>query len=165
MNKYAVIVGLICFSILAKAQTNFRSNGTGGGVWSAISTWQVENPNGSGSWFAASSTPTSASNTIEIRANDLVTVSSNVTIDQTTVDANGTIAVSDGIGLTLAAGANALVVNGTLNMLGESFASGTGFLVINNNLKIGSLNSTGALVSSTTLGNIRTATANRTYWF
>ena len=106
------------------AQTNFRSNGTGGGSWSTISTWQVESPNGSNNWIAASSTPSYTSGTIQIRANDIVTVSNPVTIDQTTIDANGTISVSN-VQLALVNTANALVVNGTLSVTG-----GTG--IVNN---------------------------------
>ncbi|MBS1680080.1 MAG: T9SS type A sorting domain-containing protein [Bacteroidetes bacterium] len=170
MKRYALLASLILFSLAGSAQTNFRSNGTGGGLWSATTTWQVETPNGSGTWVAASSTPTSASNTIEIRANDVVTVSANVTIDQTTVDVGGTLVVSDAITLTLRGVINALVVNGTLNMLAESILRGgggtlapSGSFVVNGTLQNGSLNTTGALVANTSRGNIRTTVANRIY--
>ncbi len=123
MKKIFTISGVfILFVFAAKGQTNFRTNGTGGGQWTTIGTWQVESPNGSGNWVAATSTPTSASNTIEILGTDAVTVAANLTIDQTTIDAGGSVKVTGGT-LTLNNVASALVVNGTLSLSGGTAIS------------------------------------------
>src|SRR5258707_5632761 len=121
MGKYFLLGWLLSTCLFSNAQTNFRSNGTGGGPWTTNSTWQVESPNGSGTWIAASSTPTSASNTIQIRSGDNVIVSSNLTIDQTTIDVGGIVTVSSNT-LTLTNTANALIVNGTLTNTGGAFS-------------------------------------------
>ena len=120
--KLPVFILFLLVSVGIQAQTNFRSNGTGGGIWSVNSTWQVESPNGSNNWVAASNTPSSASGTIQIQANDVVTVVSSVVIDQTTIDASGIVSVSNAI-LTLSNVANALVVNGTLSTTGSGLVS------------------------------------------
>ncbi len=117
MKKIFVLFGFLAVASIAKSQTNFRSNGTGGGSWTVIGTWQVESPDGSGNWIAASSTPTSASGTIEIQANDIVTISSNLTIDQATVDPGATLTISSNT-LTLTNTSDALDVNGTLTITG-----------------------------------------------
>src|SRR5258707_7524319 len=121
MGKYFLLGWLLSTCLFSNAQTNFRSNGTGGGPWTTNSTWQVESPNGSGTWIAASSTPTSASNTIQIRSGDNVIVSSNLTIDQTTIDVGGILTVSCNT-LSLTNTANALIVNGTLAYSGGAIS-------------------------------------------
>lgn len=135
MIKFVLPALLFSVSMISQAQTNFRSNGTGGGTWNSAATWQVESPDGSNNWISASSTPTAASGSIEVRSGDIVTITSvNVlNLDQATIDAGGTIDVLNNT-LSLANVANAMVVNGTLS------ASGTGIinspsasaLVINN---------------------------------
>lgn len=136
------------------AQTNFRTNGTGGGSWNANATWQVESPDGSDNWVAASSTPTSASGTILIRNGDVVNVTANVTIDQTTIEAGGSVSINtNNQSLTLQNAANALVVEGTVTVSASGTASlsspSTTALVFQNG---------GTYVHARNTGNIPTAT-------
>lgn len=158
MGKLLIAMSLFLGTTAAVAQTNFRTNGTGGGTWSTTSTWQVESPNGSNNWIAASSTPTYFSNTITIRANDVVTVTSAVTVDQTTVASSGTLAVNTGVVVTLNNGSgNDLTVNGQINLLGEGYLAGTGTMSVSATgiVSVGSLNATGAVVTGSGGGNIR----------
>ena len=111
---------IFCLLVIeVTAQTNYRSNGAGGGNWSAVGTWQVETPNGSGTWIAATNVPTDANSTsIQIQNGDNVTVDvvvSPLSIDETTIDAGGTITVGGSATLVISDGTgNDLTVNGTL---------------------------------------------------
>jgi Ig-like domain CHU_C associated/Secretion system C-terminal sorting domain len=120
MKKIILSVSLLLAAAAAMAQTQFRSNGTGGGTWGTNSTWQ-QSADGI-TWVAATSTPTSASGAITVRSADVVTVSGAVTIDETTVDFGGTLSVSNAT-LTLANVVNALTVDGTLNVTGTGAVS------------------------------------------
>jgi len=81
----------------------FRSVQTGN--WGAISTWESSPDNGVTAWAAATLTPTSASNTIQIRNGHTVTVSTNQDMDQVIIESGGilvhsanTLTVNDGAG-------------------------------------------------------------------
>jgi hypothetical protein len=99
---------LIILSTSAIAQSgNFRSRATGN--WSTASTWERD-VNSNNIWGEvgvdenpSTVTPTSASGTITVRPNHTVTVTSNVTIDQTAVNSTGTLTVSNAT-LTIADG-------------------------------------------------------------
>lgn len=153
----------LIFSVLAfltvsvgYAQTNFRSNGTGGGDWNQVTTWQIETPNGSNNWILAGSTPSSASNLVTIRSGDVVVITANVTIDQTTVSVGGIVEVNDAIAVTLNNGSgNDLRVDGRIFTQGESFLTGSGNLVLAGTFATGSLNAAGAIVTGTTQGSLR----------
>jgi hypothetical protein len=95
----------------------YRTKGTGnwnnfGAVW--------ERFNGS-TWVAAVASPTSADGLITIQNGHTVTVTANVTIDQTIVESGGTLTINGG-NLTLGASANALLVNGTLRWVANTFS-------------------------------------------
>lgn len=166
---------LILAAFTGYSQTNYRTNGTGGGNWNTIGTWQVETVNGGGNWIAAAITPSSASNNIQIRANDVVNVTANLTIDQTTIDPNGTVQVNSGITLTIANGAGVdltsagtLRVNGTLNRSGTSGLQVTfnGGSLINNstiNLATGTGSSTITFTGGTSLSTTGTPTLTSLY--
>ena len=126
MGKSTTVCCLLMFlGIAASAQTNYRTNLGGGGNWNDPSIWEVETPNGSGTWVAAATFPTSADNIITIRNSDIVTVTADVTIDQTTfetstgliIDPTFTLIVNAGAGtdLTFDPG-SAMVVYGRLTV-------------------------------------------------
>jgi hypothetical protein len=97
--------------IQASTPAEYKSNGTGGGNWNVASTWQ-ESVNGGSTWGAATGTPTSADGTIEILANDAVTITANLSIDQVTVDNAGELLVTNGV--VTVASSPGLDIQGTL---------------------------------------------------
>jgi len=125
---------LCCGMNAAWAQTSttdhFRSKANGN--WNATATWE-SSPDGI-AWINATLTPTNTANTITIRSGHTVTVTANVSTDQTTVDAGGNLTVNN-VTLTVADGAGTdLTVNGTLVLTGASgVITTTGTVAINNN--------------------------------
>jgi post-segregation antitoxin (ccd killing protein) len=97
----------------------YRSKATGN--WNSTSTW--ERFNGT-TWVNAGATPTSTDGLITIRTGHTVTVTANVTIDQTIVETGGQITINGG-NLTLAAVNNALTVYGTLRWQGNTLSGAT----------------------------------------
>ena len=89
------------------------------GNWSDTATWQYSADGGS-TWTPAVITPSSALTAlVEITNGITVTVSNNVTVNRTTVDVGGTVAVAPGVTLSVAdAGGNDLHVYGNLNNAG-----------------------------------------------
>ena len=147
-------------SVVAVAQNSFRSRQTG--PWNQSATWEEFI---AGSWQLTASTPTFASGTITILNGHNVTVSANVTIDETTVQQSGIITVMTGIAVTLNNGnLTDLTSSGLIALEGESFIDGAGSFTMNGTavLQLGSLNNTGALTSGITLGNVRVSGV-RTY--
>ncbi|QOI97882.1 MAG: T9SS type A sorting domain-containing protein [Flammeovirgaceae bacterium] len=150
-----LVHGAVCFAL---AQNDFRSRQSGD--WNQASTWEEFI---GGTWQLTSNTPTSAAGAITIQSPHIVTVTAGVTIDQTVINSGSTLVVNDGIDLVINNGAgNDLTINGTVDLLGESFLSGAGNMVLNGILGTGSLNSTGALVTGTSVGNLR-ITGTRTF--
>lgn len=66
--------------VLAQRVGDYRSNGTGGGNWSAPATWQRWNGT---SWVAATTPPTGTAQTITVRSTDSVYVDAAATISDT----------------------------------------------------------------------------------
>lgn len=93
MKKLASFIA--CLSVLAclsaQSLNDFRSVGSGN--WDNTATWQYWDGT---QWTTPAARPTSASNLITIRTGHTVTVTTNVTVDQTTVDAGGVLKVSSG---------------------------------------------------------------------
>src|ERR1700686_724778 len=88
---------------------DYRS--TVSGNWNDIATWETFNGT---TWVAASETPTSADGVITIRDPHTVPGTADVSADQLTIDAGGTLVVSSGVPLTIDNGAGPdLTVNGT----------------------------------------------------
>jgi hypothetical protein len=103
------------------SQAQYRSRQSG--QWNDFSTW--ERFNGT-IWENATigQVPTSADGAITIRNNHIVTVTTNVSIDQTTIETGGTVDINGSI-LTIANGVNAydLIVKGTLKMSTNSITT------------------------------------------
>lgn len=135
IKKITFLGVLFLVGIAAHAQSNFRTNLTGGGNWSDVGIWEVETPNGSGTWVAAGSTPTSASNTIVIQSGDVVTVDANLTVDQVTVETGCVIIIDPSITLTINNGAQATDVTFDAGAVLEV----SGRLTVNNNAVIAGL--------------------------
>lgn len=94
----------------------YRSKATGD--WNAISTWQSSSDNTN--WIDASQSPALSSPGITVLNGHTVSLSSNLTIDDLSINAGGTLSVSAGTTLTLNDGtaANDVIVNGNLKNSG-----------------------------------------------
>lgn len=156
MRLALVLVGW-CLVSAAVGQNSFRSRQSGD--WNQASTWEEFI---AGSWQLTSNTPSSASGAITIQNAHTVTVTAAVTVDQVTVNAGATLVVNGAIVTTLSDGASTdLVVAGTLRLTGEAIVDGAGSISLSGTgrLELGSLNNTGALVTGTLAGNVRTSGA------
>lgn len=104
----------------------FRTNVTSG-TWSAPGTWQSSSDNMN--WITATLAPNSNANTILIRNNSTITITSSVTIDQATIEAGSMVEITNGT-LTIANGTGTdLTVEGILKNT-ESTISLTGDIVV-----------------------------------
>lgn len=88
----------------------FKSNGTGGGNWNNVNTWQASS-NGTSGWAAATTTPKYTASTVTIQSGDSIIFNSTDTVDQV---------INNGI-LTYASGGSTVNLN-----------NGTGTDFINN---------------------------------
>ena len=96
-----------------KAQVNGEYRSATSGPWNDASTWEFYQ-NG---WGAAPQFPTYADGHVTIRNPHTVTISSDLRIDETTVDAGGTLSVTGGtlrINNNVPAGTD-LAINGSIN--------------------------------------------------
>ncbi len=101
---------LLVFSenIFAQTAGDYRSKQTG--AWNDVNTWLVYT---AGAWINASSTPTSSNGAIEIVSGHTVTITTTVTIDQTTVSTGAILELTGGtLNLNNGTG-NDLIINGT----------------------------------------------------
>ncbi|MBM3429987.1 MAG: hypothetical protein FJX99_03265, partial [Bacteroidetes bacterium] len=100
------------FNHLTIEKGRYRSKVSG--TWNNASTWQVSTDGGS-TWSDANSAPSNASGPITILNTHEVTVSSTITIDQTTINSGGKVILATGGAITVANGvdANDLIINGT----------------------------------------------------
>ncbi|RLD43298.1 MAG: hypothetical protein DRI86_10230, partial [Bacteroidetes bacterium] len=95
----------------------YRSKTTGN--WNAAASWEYDNT-GSGDWVDASLTPSYYDDAITILNGHTITVSADVSIDQTTIASGGQITVSDGNSLTIKSGTGTdISINGTLRKEGS----------------------------------------------
>ena len=98
-TKLLIAFTLIClnlFQLQAQVPGEFRSASSG--AWSSVLTWQTYN----GSiWIPATGAPSFAGPKITVRSPHIVTVTSNLTIDETTVEPGGELAVDFGDTLTI----------------------------------------------------------------
>jgi hypothetical protein len=94
---------------------SFRSAATG--AWNSNATWEMSNDGGT-NWIAATTTPTDANtDSIQIRNGHTVTAQfSVVTIDQTTVDTGGTLAITETTVIVADGPGTDLVNNGTITV-------------------------------------------------
>jgi hypothetical protein len=116
MKRFTLILFLTVLSVYAYCQNgNFRSLASG--TWSVPSTWERDSDNDgiyedSPSDFA----PSFLDGTIIIQSPHVVRVYSNVSVDQTTVNAGGRIAVNTGVTLTVMNGTGVDLLNaGTIS--------------------------------------------------
>jgi polygalacturonase len=100
-------------SNLSFVPAKYRSNGTGGGNWSAPSTWQISTNNGA-NWNPSGTVPGGA-DSVEILSGDTVTISTTgMTINQVVVDHGGRLSVGDGVTTLAHATSPDLDIHGTL---------------------------------------------------
>ncbi|MFH1194391.1 MAG: T9SS type A sorting domain-containing protein [bacterium] len=94
------------------------------GDWNVLTNW--ERFNGT-AWEAASDFPTNANGSIIIQNGHTITVTTDVSIDQATIQSGGKVIVNFGTTLTIADGEeNDLQVSGTLTNQGNTSGSGNG---------------------------------------
>jgi hypothetical protein len=94
---------------MAATLGDYRSKATGS--WTNASSWQKYNGT---SWVDASAAPTTADGAINILSGHTITISSNVTADNLTVDAGGTLQITSNT-LTVANGTGTdIIIDGTL---------------------------------------------------
>jgi len=105
---------------------DYRSKATG--AWTTNGSW--ERWSGS-AWVAATATPTSSDGAITIRNGHTITTSSNITVDQLTVETGGTLTISSNT-LTINDGTGTdAEINGTVNVVGTFGATGGPAIWIN----------------------------------
>ncbi|WP_431214329.1 hypothetical protein ACQ86N_05650 [Puia sp. P3] len=104
--KFTLFLACACLSLLvttnsASAQSvgDYQTNGTGGGDWTTIATWQTWNGS---AWVAAAAFPTSTDGVITILGTDSVALQATITIDQVVVATGGKLAMGGGNTITLA---------------------------------------------------------------
>jgi hypothetical protein len=100
------------FNHLTIEKGRYRSKVSG--AWNNASTWQVSTDGGS-TWADANSAPSNTNGQITILNTHEVTVSTTITIDETTINSGGKIILATGGAITVANGADAndLIINGT----------------------------------------------------
>lgn len=100
-------------SNLSLVPAKYRSNGAGGGDWSAPSTWEIST-NGGADWNASTTIPGGA-DSVEILNGDTVTISTTgMTINQVVVDNGGGLAAGGGVTTLAHTSSPDLDVHGTL---------------------------------------------------
>jgi len=133
-------------SVNAQSVGDFQTNGTGGGDWTTIATWQTWNGS---AWVAASAMPDATSGVITILAGDSVALKASITIDQVVVASGGKLAMGGGFTITLAnTPPNAIDNSGRLYVVNGT-ATGTGSILnrVNALLKV---ENSGILAAPTT---------------
>lgn len=155
-NIYCVAVALFLSLTHASAQAtgDYKSNGAGGGAWNAASSWLRYNGT---TYVAAIAAPSNSSNNIVVQGGDAITISSNETINQLTVDFSGTVSLASGQTVTLGGGMvvnGAIFVNGTL-VCGTYDVTGTGSFSLNAGATL-NIGSASGITSSASSGNIQT---------
>lgn len=104
------------------ASDYYRSQATGN--WNATATWQGSHD--AITWYNATSTPTSAANTITIQNTHTITVTASVSVDQVTVNTGAQVTVNAGQTLTIANGTGTdMIVDGVLVNSGTITTTGT----------------------------------------
>lgn len=107
---FTVLLCIASAQLFGQVDGDYRSRNTG--AWTGASTWQIYN---AGSWGNTSTPPNSSNGVITIRSPHNVTVSSNIVIDQTVVDAGGTLTAGAIVNVVNGTGVD-LTINGTLQI-------------------------------------------------
>jgi hypothetical protein len=125
MNKYVLfLLAALIFQgkfLIAQSSGDYRTKASGD--WSSAATWETFS---GGSWINAVSAPTSSNGAINIQSVHTVTVSTNRTVDQVTI--NGNLIISNtgsSVTLTIADGTDSdLVVNNGAVFTNSAFSGG-----------------------------------------
>lgn len=167
LNAYISIIGGDVALTIDPSPQHYRSSGSGD--WNTLSTWERWNGTNWVSPSGGEGTPTSGHDTITVRSPDVVSVTSNVTIDEVVVEFGGQITVSNEVTITVVDGPDTdLDVFGTLQFAGSGLVSGPGSFQLNPDANI-NISSPGGITSAGATGNVQTATrsfsadANYTY--
>lgn len=145
MRRFLLSIGfIVLIGQLAYSQNPFRTRQSGN--WNDPNTWEEDT---GGGFNPTLNTPSSASGTINILNSHTVTITANVTIDQTTIQSGGIITINPSISLSININASGLSINsgGVLNNNGTvSFVNALGArsIVVN-----GTLNNSGTFTFST----------------
>nr|MBI1228962.1 hypothetical protein [Cytophagales bacterium] len=125
--RFLLTLFAVCAFTIAMAQSqvlnSYRTIQSGN--WNSVATWQRFDGN---NWIAASAVPSSADENITIREGHTVTVSDTRTIDQTVVEAGGSLILSGILNVANGSG-DGLIINGTMSWNRGTIA-GSGTIVI-----------------------------------
>jgi hypothetical protein len=110
-------------------QPKYQSN-VATGNWSDASSWKYWD-GATGTWKTASLAPDYADDDIEILNGHTITVSSDVTTNETTVDNGGVLTISNGNTLTISSNTDGLSISGEVNVDGTLLLNSGSHLVIN----------------------------------
>jgi surface protein len=158
LTSAVVLFSTLPMVSFAQTTGDFRTSGTPV-TFAAATNWQTYNGT---AWVAAAAAPTSADGAIYINGPHTASVTTNVTLDQVSVD--GILQVNNGFTLTLADGAgDDLFVRNRLFFQATGVISGAGQLVLGNQAIVQTAN-VGGLAASITSTN-PTLTAGASYWF
>ncbi|MDQ1639525.1 MAG: hypothetical protein QOF62_2864 [Pyrinomonadaceae bacterium] len=145
---------------LAEPAAFVRYQSKTSGNWNDFNTWQVD----SGSGFVdavAGQTPTSAIGAVTIRSGHVVTITSNVTIDETTVNSGGTLASNVNTTLNDGSGTD-LTIDGTMNVVGAAVLNGAGSFALNSGGTLGIGGASGITSGIAASGSVQN-TGGRTF--
>ena len=127
------IIGLTVYFQFTNLQFSRASGLTGqfrsvmSGPWSTLTTWEY---NGGTGWIPATAAPTNGAGAITICNGHNVTVTVNLSTDETIIDAGGTLSISTGKTVTVTDNTgDDLIVNGTLMLNGILKPNGTTVVV------------------------------------
>lgn len=127
---------------------HFRTSKSGN--WNEVTTWQSSSDGST--WMAATLAPDFNANTITIQNNHTVTVTANLTTDQTTINAGGALVVDPNIVLIANDGTGTdITVDGTMTI--KSTATGTGIVG----------NSAGSISGNVTVERFISSAGNRAF--
>jgi len=148
MRHFYLLAVLFLISAGAFAQSNGDYRSVQSGDWNDAASWQVFD----GSWVGASTSPDNTDNLITIRNSHEITVTANVTVDQTLIENGGIVTVDAGVTLTLGNGAGNdinVAVGGEFNLNGI-VNTGSGISGNTNRFRVfGTLNNNGSFSSVT----------------
>ncbi|MCL6261737.1 hypothetical protein M3O96_21765, partial [Aquiflexum sp. TKW24L] len=125
--RFLLIFLSICAFTIASAQSQVLNSyrTIQSGDWNSVATWQRFDGN---NWIAAAGVPSSADENITIREGHTVTVSDTRTIDQTVVEAGGSLVLTGSLNVADGAGED-LIINGTMSW-NSGILSGPGTTLI-----------------------------------
>ena len=139
---YYLIIGVIT-SIATFGQTTGDYRSKTSGNWNSATMWETYDGS---NWIDASSAPASGSGVITILSGHTVTVTANVSIDQTTIDQGGEVAINSGVTLSVSSGTgDDLVIDGLVTVFGALHPNNSGSTVIIGSTGIVSCESGGLL--------------------